>query len=87
MCKLTKKMPIQGGCWIFRIQRGGFDKGENSGGLRPPLELCFVPGQHRSFMQTLGNTAEVTDENSPATHTAEHDIRTKVSIICIYFLL
>ena len=28
MCKLTKNLPIQGGCWIFRIQRGGFDKGE-----------------------------------------------------------
>ena len=27
MCKLTKNLPIQGGCWIFRIQRGGFDKG------------------------------------------------------------
>ena len=26
MCKLTKNLPIQGGCWIFRIQRGGFDK-------------------------------------------------------------
>ena len=25
MCKLTKNLPIQGGCWIFRIQRGGFD--------------------------------------------------------------
>ena len=22
MCKLTKNLPIQGGCWIFRIQRG-----------------------------------------------------------------
>ena len=43
MCKLTKKLPIQGGCWIFIIQRGGFDKGEgkNSEGLRSPLELCF----------------------------------------------
>ena len=43
MCKLTKNLPIQGGCWIFRIKRGGFDKGEgkNSGGLRPPMELCF----------------------------------------------
>ena len=43
MCKLTKNLPIQGGCCIFRIQRGGFDKGEgkNSRGLRPPLELCF----------------------------------------------
>ena len=43
MCKLTKNLPIQGGCWIFRIQRGEFDKGgrENFGGLRPPLELCF----------------------------------------------
>ena len=39
MCKLTKNLPIQGGCWIFRIQRGGFDKGEgkNSGGVRPPI--------------------------------------------------
>ena len=43
MCKLSKNLPIQGGCWIFRIQRGGFDKRgrEKSGGLRPPLELCF----------------------------------------------
>ena len=25
MCKLTKNLPIQapGGCWIFRIQKGG----------------------------------------------------------------
>ena len=47
MCKLTKNLPIQGGCWIFRIQRGGFDKGKipgegkNSGGLTPPFKLCF----------------------------------------------
>ena len=43
MCKLTKNFPIQGGCWIFRIQRGGFYKGgrEKFRGLRPPLELCF----------------------------------------------
>ena len=36
MCKLMKNLPIQGDCWIFRIQRGGFDKGEgkNSGGFR-----------------------------------------------------
>ena len=27
MCKLTKNLPTQGGCWIFRIQRGGFDMG------------------------------------------------------------
>ena len=44
MCKLTINLPIQG-CWIFRIQGGGFDKGEekNSGrpGLRLPSELCF----------------------------------------------
>ena len=26
MCKLTKNLPIEG-CWIFRIQGGGFDKG------------------------------------------------------------
>ena len=34
MFKLMKKnLPIQG-CWIFRIQEGGFDKdgGKNSGG-------------------------------------------------------
>ena len=33
MCKIT----------IFRIQTRGFYKGEgkNSGGLRPPSELCF----------------------------------------------
>ena len=44
MCKLTKNLPIQGGCWIFRIQREGFDKGKGKfRGLRPPwpLELCF----------------------------------------------
>ena len=42
MCKLTKNLPIQGvGSWIFRIQKGGFVKGGNSGGLRPPSELCF----------------------------------------------
>ena len=36
-------MDIQGGCWLFRIQRGGFYKGgrEKFRGLRPPLELCF----------------------------------------------
>ena len=28
MCKLTKNLLIQEGCWIFRIQRGGFDKGK-----------------------------------------------------------
>ena len=27
MCKLTKNIRIQEGFWIFRIQRGGFDKG------------------------------------------------------------
>ena len=48
MNKLTKNLPIQaggGGCWIFRIQGGVFDKGRvNSGGwLRPPLELCILP--------------------------------------------
>ena len=43
MFKLTKNLPIQGDCLIFRIQRRGFDKGEgkNTGGLSPPLELCF----------------------------------------------
>ena len=30
MCKLTKNLPIQG-CWIFRIQGGGFEKGEIQG--------------------------------------------------------
>ena len=28
MCKLTKNLPIQEGCWIFRIQGVGFDKGK-----------------------------------------------------------
>ena len=29
MCiNLQKKLPIQGGCWIFRFQRGEIDKGE-----------------------------------------------------------
>ena len=34
MCKFTKHLPIQGGCWISRIQGEGFIKGEgkNSGG-------------------------------------------------------
>ena len=27
MCKFTKNLPIQG-CWIFRIEGVGFDKGE-----------------------------------------------------------
>ena len=44
MCTLTKNLSIQG-CWIFRIQGGGFDKGEGktSGGpgVIPPSELCF----------------------------------------------
>ena len=26
--KICPSMDIQGGCWIFRIQRGGFCKGE-----------------------------------------------------------
>ena len=43
MCK--RKICPSRGCWIFRIQGGGFDKreGKNSGGpgLRPPSELCF----------------------------------------------
>ena len=41
MCKLTKNLPIQGGCWIFRIQRGGFDmrgkEGKNSGRVESPV--------------------------------------------------
>ena len=51
MCKITKNLPIQGGYWIFRIQRGGFDKGDgkNSGGLRPPLELCFVTSEIKCY--------------------------------------
>ena len=38
MFKLTKNLPIQG-CWIFRIQEGGFDKegGGNSGGVETPV--------------------------------------------------
>ena len=28
ICKLTKNLPIQGSCWIFRIQGGGFVKGK-----------------------------------------------------------
>ena len=44
MCKLTKKIAHPGGCWIFRIQGGGFDKGgvtvKIHEGLRPPSELC-----------------------------------------------
>ena len=37
---LRKIRPSRG---LLDFQRGGFDKGEvkNSGGLRPPLELCF----------------------------------------------
>ena len=43
MCKLTQNSPIQRGSWIFRIQGEDFTRGrENSGGLRPPLELCIV---------------------------------------------
>ena len=48
MCKLTKNLPIQGGCWILRIQGGRFDKGRGNsgggGGVETPLELwllCF----------------------------------------------
>ena len=33
MCKLTKNLPIQGGCWIFRIEGGGFDKGRGNSGV------------------------------------------------------
>ena len=43
MCKLTKHLPIQGGCWIFRIQEGGFDKGRGKfRGIETPSELCRV---------------------------------------------
>ena len=54
MCKLTKNWPIRGGCWIFRIKRGGFDKGEgkNSGGLIPLLELCFGTSASWSYIMS-----------------------------------
>ena len=43
MCKLRKICQSRG---VVGFQRGRFDKltrgeGKNSGGLRPPLELCF----------------------------------------------
>ena len=44
MCKLTKHLPIQGGCWIFRIQAEDLTRGgENSGRgeLRLQSELCL----------------------------------------------
>ena len=28
MCKLTKNLPIQGGCWIFRIQGEDLTRGK-----------------------------------------------------------
>ena len=41
MCKLAKNLPIQGGCWIFRIRGEEFDKGEvKFRGVESPLELC-----------------------------------------------
>ena len=42
MCKLTKNLPIQGagGCWIFRIQIRGFDKGEGKiPGVETPVRV------------------------------------------------
>ena len=42
MCKLTKHLPIQGGCWIFRIQaedftRGGYKFRGGGGCLKTPV--------------------------------------------------
>ena len=37
MCKHTKNLPIQG-CWIFRIQGGGFEKGEEKNSGRPGVD-------------------------------------------------
>ena len=41
--KCVNFLPIQGGCWIFRIEVGGFDKRRSKiqEGLIPPSELCF----------------------------------------------
>ena len=43
MCKLTKNLTIQGvvGFSEFRGKDLTRGEGKNSGGLRPPLELCF----------------------------------------------
>ena len=45
ICKLTKHLPIQGGCWIFRIQAKDFTRGGYKFrwgvALRPPSELCL----------------------------------------------
>ena len=44
MYKVTKHLPIQGGCWIFRIQAEDLTKGGEKSWvveLRPPLEKCL----------------------------------------------
>ena len=42
---LERKTCQSRGCWIFRIQEGGFDKdgGKKFRGLKPPSELCILP--------------------------------------------
>ena len=51
MCKLTKNLPIQGGCWIIGIQGEDLTRGEGKwgGGLRLPLELCFGTSEIECF--------------------------------------
>ena len=42
MCKQFAR-----GCWIFRIQGGGFDKGGGGiQGVRPLSELCLIHSTH-----------------------------------------
>ena len=60
MCQLTKNLPIQipGSCWIFRIQGGGFDKGEgkNSGGVETPVGAMYLPNKQKKTFRKANLT-------------------------------
>ena len=49
MCKLTKNLPIQGGCWILRIQ------GEGNSGEVDPVGAIYILGINRQ-LPSLTNT-------------------------------
>ena len=48
---------------------------KQSGQLGLNMSTWSRIGQHRKSIQTLGSTAEITDENNLAAHEAEHYIR------------